>query len=327
VSERSPIASVVVPVRDRLELLRLLLDALQKQSSKDFELVLVDDGSVGDVDSTVVSRELDFPVRVVRTEGVGAVEARRVGVAAARGEVLAFTDSDCEPDADWIAAGRAAVEAGADVVQGVTVPARHAGLLERTLSYRGGEGLFATCNVFYRRSAFDAAGGFDPTAGGRWRFRADDHARRLGFGEDSLLGWRVARNGTVAIAARAVVRHAVVRPPLREHFSRAWQVGAFPALVHEIPELRSSLLRSRVFLQSRSRVPLYLCMAASLAGRVDIAAIAAGWWTITSGMKVVRHWDEPVHKRLLALPVELALDATRAIALVVGSIRTRTPVL
>jgi hypothetical protein len=137
----------------------------------------------------------------------------------------------------------------------------------------------------------------------------------------------VARTETFRVAEKAVVRHAVTQPSLKEQFSRAWQAGAFPALVHEIPELRTTLLRSKVFLQSRTRVPFYAAVIALLAGRGEVAALASGIWAGAVVRRVVRHWGESIPKRLVAMPIELAREATVAIALLVGSVRSRTPVL
>jgi glycosyltransferase involved in cell wall biosynthesis len=322
----SPTTSVIVPVRDRFDLLRLALEALGRQTYRDFEVIVIDDGSSGNV-REVVEDFSSLDITVLRTEGVGAVEARCRGIDVARGSVLAFTDSDCEPEPQWLDEAMAHIDAGADVVQGVTMPARPARLLERTLSYRGGEGLFATCNMLYRRDAYERAGGFDRGASGRWRFRPDEHSQGLGFGEDVLLGWRVSRTGRMAVAEKAVVRHAVMQPPLRELFSRSWQVGAFPALIREIPELRRTLLRSRVFLQTKDRVPFYVAVAAALVGALPVSFVALGWWAANVAKRVLRFWDEPKWKRAAVFPIELALDATAALALIVGSVRARTPVL
>ena len=102
----TPRVSVVVPVRDRRDLLRDLLAALDVQTFRDFELLVVDDGSVDGsaelAESTTVAGQ---PVRVLRQEGLGAVAARQRGAADSRGEVLAFTDSDCTPVPGWLAAG------------------------------------------------------------------------------------------------------------------------------------------------------------------------------------------------------------------------------
>jgi hypothetical protein len=304
-----------------------MLDALAAQTFTDFEVVVVDDGST---DGAPEEAERDAKdgrsVRLIANPGSGAVAARRAGVAEAAGRYLAFTDSDCVPEPGWLAAGVEALESGADVVQGVTRPARAPRAFERTVSVPGEDGLYATCNVFYRRDAYDAAGGFDETAGCRFRYRAGARLRGLGFGEDVLLGWRVRREGRAAFAPDAVVLHHVFERDFRESLRRTWTVGAFPALVHEVPELRRSLLVGGVGLGGRSRLPLYAAAGLLAAGRPRIAAAATGAWVGMRWRRLGRM--EPSRRaRLRVLPVDLALDAFAAVALVSGSIRARTVVL
>lgn len=323
-----PRVSVIVPVRNRREGIATTLEGLSVQTFTDFEVVVVDDGSI-DGSGEVASSWRGLPrVRVVRTEGIGAVRARVAGVEAAEGSVLAFTDSDCIPEEGWLYGGVAAIDKGADVVQGVTIPGARAVPLGRSIRHRGPEGLFATCNVFYRREAYEEAGGFDGSAGARFGFRGGKKGRALGFGEDTLLGWRVARCGRSAIASDAVVRHAVETPPLRELLWRAWQTGGFAELVREAPELRHTLLSQGMFLGHR-RQPLYAAMLALLAGgqrRRPLMTAAVCWWAIARGRRVFRLRGARGLK-LWAVTVEMAVDVITAIALVWGSARSRTLVL
>jgi len=316
--------SVVVPVRDRRDLLRELLRALEAQTFQDFEVVVVDDGSSDGSDTeaaqtTVAGRA----VRLVRVNGVGAVAARAQGVVAAAAGVLAFTDSDCAPDPGWIAAGLAEVDGGADMVHGRTEPARPMRPLERSVG-AGDEGLFPTCNIFYRRSAFDAVGGFDQEASRRLGFRMNERARGLGFGEDTLLGWRVSRSGRVVrYAPDAVVRHHVFPPDFRDWVSRCWMAAAFPALVADVPELRGRMVRRHVLFGDRSRVPMYAAFAAFAARRRGLAAVATAWWVATRWRELRRTPATPA-EQLAALPQELVLDVVTGAALIVGSARART---
>ena len=126
--------SVIVPVRDRRDLLGALLSALEAQTFRDFEIVIVDDGSRdGSGDYAEAHTVADRPVRVVRGPEQGAVTARQVGVEAAVGNVLAFTDSDCAPHPGWLAAAVDAIDDGAAVVNGRTQPARPLRPLERSM--------------------------------------------------------------------------------------------------------------------------------------------------------------------------------------------------
>jgi glycosyltransferase involved in cell wall biosynthesis len=321
-----PRVSVVVPVRDRRDLLRELVEGLAAQTYDDFEVVVVDDGSSDGSAAVAADHPILGPrVRIVRLEGVGAVAARRVGVAVATGDVLAFTDSDCVPDPAWLAAGLAAIDKGADVVQGVTRPARPTTPLERSVTEDREDGLYATCNVFYRRDAFDRAGGFDPEAVRRLGFRVNRRARGLGFGEDTLLAWRVRRTGVAAFAPDAEVHHHVFPPDISDSLSRAFMAGAFPALVADVPELRATLL-AHGFLLGTGRVPLYGAVLARFSGRRRLAGLLLGAWIVRHA-RVCRQHDPSWRALARTLPAVLALDATTAVALALGSARARTTVL
>ena len=317
--------SVIVPVRNRRQLLRRLLDGLAVQTYPDFEVIVVDDGSTdGSAEEGRVDAARGRPVRVVQGPAAGAVQARAAGVAVATGEILAFTDSDCVPRPDWLERGVAAVEAGAGVVQGRTVPSRPMGPLERAMNVDRDDGIFATCNVFYRRGAYEAAGGFDLAAGQAMGFRPGAQARGLGFGEDTLLGWRVRRAEGGAYAPEAVVEHHVFPPDISEALRRAAMTGGFPALVRRVPELREHTLVHRTFLGT-ARVPLYSAAVAGLVGRRRTAAALAGWWGWQHYRRLRRVAPRPAALR--SLPAVLARDLVLAGALVAGSVRTRTIVL
>lgn len=88
----SPQVSVVAPTFNRHEVLPRALDAVLAQSFSDWELIVVDDGST---DGTAEMVERDYPsVRLLRQENRGVSAARNAGIAQARGEWVAFIDSD-----------------------------------------------------------------------------------------------------------------------------------------------------------------------------------------------------------------------------------------
>ena len=319
--------AVVVPVRNRADLLGQLLRALRTQTLATFDAVVVDDHSDDDIgDVFRAATEGDPRFRLIDNPGTGAVAARCAGVASTGAPYLAFTDSDCIPEPSWLERGVAALEGGADVVQGRTEPERQVRPGERSVAVSRLDGLYATCNVFYRRDAFDQAGGFDRAAGARLGFRSSRAMTDLGFGEDSLLGWRAARTGRATFEAEALVRHHVFPTDLRESLRRAWIGGGFPTLVREVPELRQTFLWRRVFIADAGRVPFYAALLLGLAGRRQAAAVALAAWAAYRARQVTR--TEPQRKRWPAATAEVcALDAVTAAALVAGSLRARTPVL
>jgi glycosyltransferase involved in cell wall biosynthesis len=322
-----PRISVIIPVKDRRELLSEALAALDRQTYDDFEVVVVDDGSTdGSGEAAAATTVKGAPVKVVDGAGGGAVAARKLGIESATGDVLAFTDSDCAPTPRWLELAAAAIDDGADVVNGRTMPARPTLPLERSMG-SGLEGLYPTCNMLYRREVFDRLGGFDQQAGDRWGFRPDRRSRGDGFGEDTLLAWRAIHDGaTVTYVPDAIVEHAVFPADPVEVLSRTARVAAFPAMVKEVPELRDTLLKWRWQLGERSRLPVYVAVAALVVRRPRLAGVAVGWWVVER-LRELRMFPLPWRRRLQVLPVEMAIDVVTAGALVVGSARARSVTL
>jgi glycosyltransferase involved in cell wall biosynthesis len=319
--------AVVVPVKDRRDLLRETLAALDRQEHGDFEVLVVDDGSTDGSDELAASTQVaGRPVRVLRSDGSGAVAARTVGVAATDADILAFTDSDCVPAPDWLAIAVRRIGDGAALVHGRTIPARQVMPLERSVTETGA-GLFPTCNLAVARSAYDAVGGFDADAHSRLRFRRSSRAKGLGFGEDTLFGWAIARRSPAVYDEDMVVRHHVFPADLRETIGRSWQMGAFPALVREVPELRRTLVRRGVLFGGRSRVPLYATLAAVLARRPRLVAMALLWWALHRLRYSIRGTRLPLREQVEALPAQMLVDVVQASALVAGSARARVLLL
>jgi hypothetical protein len=249
-----------------------------------------------------------------------------MGVKAASGTILAFTDSDCVPNPVWLEEAVRAFSGGADLVHGLTKPMRYVRPLEHSVG-SGTEGLFPTCNVLYRRDLYERLGGFDSSAASRLRFRFTRRARGYGFGEDTLLGWQAVRSGaTVRFVPEAVVEHQVLPIGVTELVGRCAQSAAFPALAKEAPELRQTLLRRGIFLGGRSRLPVY-ATALSLASRNRrLVGLSVAWWVLLR-LRDLHRSPLAIGEQLRFLPVEMAVDAMTGSALVVGSIRAQVLVL
>lgn len=95
-------ASVIVPAYNAGQTIEHCLAALLAQSfpREQYEIIVVDDGST-DETPAIVARMPE--VRLIRGEHRGAAAARNLGAQHARGNILLFTDADCEPLPDWIA--------------------------------------------------------------------------------------------------------------------------------------------------------------------------------------------------------------------------------
>lgn len=86
--------SVVIPIYNRPEELRELLESVVLQSCRDFEIIIVEDGSSLSSESVVREYADRLPLRYMSKENGGPASARNFGAAQAGGEYLLFWDSD-----------------------------------------------------------------------------------------------------------------------------------------------------------------------------------------------------------------------------------------
>ena len=96
---RWPKVSVVVASYNGGRTLQACLDSLLELNYPDYEIILVDDGST---DITGQLASLYKTVRYIHQENKGLSVARNTGIYASEGEIVAFTDSDCRADEDWL---------------------------------------------------------------------------------------------------------------------------------------------------------------------------------------------------------------------------------
>ncbi|MFF9341081.1 MULTISPECIES: glycosyltransferase [unclassified Streptomyces] len=188
-----PPASVVVATRERPDSLARALDSLLAQDHPDHELIVVDNAPRTTATRDLVTGAYAGRVRYVREDRPGLAAAHNAGVAAAGGEVLAFTDDDVIADPRWLGALAApfAADPGLGCVTGLILPARLTTPAQVLLESHGGfakgfaprlydparppadEPLFpftagsfgSGANMAFRASALRRAGGFDPATG------------------------------------------------------------------------------------------------------------------------------------------------------------------
>ena len=137
--------------------------------------------------------DLPFSVHLARTDSNhGPAAARNLGWRTATTPLLAYLDDDVTPSPGWLEAGLAALAAHpeAGVIQGWTYTPADVNLKGITWgppnwqvlhTIVGPSPYFEACNIFYRRPAFEATGGFDEHIG--W------------WGEDTASGWNVLEAG------------------------------------------------------------------------------------------------------------------------------------
>lgn len=313
--------SVVVPTYHRPELLQRAVSSVLRQelpSGTNLEVVIAvsDPDAPSDIGAAHALAAKDDRVRVVLARRPGPGAARNVGMAAARGEVLALLDDDCQAEPGWLAAGVAQLEE-VDLVQGKTMPGdpiTHP--YDKTIWVLRLSGLWESCNLFVRREVIDRHGGFDEewnptgTAGQHW-------------GEDTEWGWRLVRGGaTHSFEPEARVQHAVFPQTLREWVRYETKVRYFPMMVRSMPELREAFLFDRYFFSKRHRT------LTAAAGVLGVAAVARlfGWKRGARGLLVLA--AAPVSSAHVrnALPA-LEKEWLHFGALVYGSVKYRRVVL
>ena len=156
------LVSVVIPTRDRADVLRDALLAMLAQTHPALEIIVVDDGS-GDHTADVAARAAhgDGRIRILRHEEPrGAAAARNAGARVARGRYLLFEDDDCRGRPDRVERLVRALEAEPDAAYAYGWIRRPAA---GSTAVTGTEGAWSigTPSALIRKEAFDAVGGFD----------------------------------------------------------------------------------------------------------------------------------------------------------------------
>jgi glucosyl-dolichyl phosphate glucuronosyltransferase len=98
----TPDLTLIVATRNRPESLRRLLTQLEFPRERNWELVVVDNGSADDQAELLQKTAASAGVRVVREPRRGKGNALNAGIEAARGELLVFSDDDIEPSPGWL---------------------------------------------------------------------------------------------------------------------------------------------------------------------------------------------------------------------------------
>ena len=91
-SHDPPLVSVIIPTYNRGWILKEALESVLAQDFRDFELIVVDDGSTDGTAELLAA--CGPPVRVLTQPNRGVSAARNLGLSAARGQLVAFLDSD-----------------------------------------------------------------------------------------------------------------------------------------------------------------------------------------------------------------------------------------
>src|SRR5579875_471434 len=233
---RYPRVSVVVCAYNAERTLDRCLSSLAALDYPDYEVILVNDGSR---DGTLAIAERHAFCRIINQPNKGLSVARNVGAEAASGEIVAYTDSDCVADPDWLTYLVAKMEAGRLVAcGGPNFPPPEPSLIPAAVAVSPGGPThvllsdevaehIAGCNMAFRRDVLLRLGGFDPI------YRA--------AGDDVDICWRLQDAGyTIGFCPAAVVWH-FRRNTVKAYFNQQRGYGKAEALVYAKHPLRFNL--------------------------------------------------------------------------------------
>lgn len=222
----TPMISVIICVYNGADRIGAAVESLRDLNYPNYEVIVVDDGST---DNTLeVLAGFDF-VKLVDGAHAGLSVARNAGAAAASGEILSYTDDDCEVDRDylfWLA--KAYHDEGWDACGGPNIPPTPEGEDEAVVASAPGAPSHVMltdveaehipgCHLSVKKVVFDAIGGF------RAQYRA--------AGDDVDFCWRLRDAGyTIGFHGASFVWHRR-RTSLMRYFKQQKGYGKAEALL------------------------------------------------------------------------------------------------
>ena len=266
----TPQVSVVIPSYNRIHSLTETLAGLAQQtlSAAAFEVIVVDNASTDGTFEAVQTLAVSMPYRLhvfrIPTENRGPAPARNFGVSKTSGAIVAFTDSDCRPDARWLERGLAAFE-DADVAFATgTVDFKQEQLgtmgffARRTVVCAYEHPTYPTANAFFRKNVFLEFGGFSEELSFASVFGTAMEAA------DTDLAWRIKEAGSRNVfVPDAIVFHEVQVTTPQQWLLEPIRLFLIPALVRRHPGMRQALLAYGVFFYAGS-IRYYLTLALAL---------------------------------------------------------------
>jgi glycosyltransferase involved in cell wall biosynthesis len=196
------IISIIVPAYNAALTLPACLEALQNQTKQADEIFVVNDGSKDQTSQVALA----YGMQVLEQAHQGPAVARNLGICHARGDIILFTDADCEPMREWVAEMVRPFSAFQVVGVKGSYRTRQQGSVARLVQYEFEErydrlerldeiDFIDTYAAAFRTGVLRDNGGFEP-------------AFPQAVSEDAELSYRLARAGCLLIFNRqAIVYH------------------------------------------------------------------------------------------------------------------------
>ncbi len=189
------LVTVIVVAYNESLYLPKCIPAILNQTHPHLELIVVDDGS-HDGSEAIIRSFQDPRIQYIRNrENQGVARSRNIGLAAARGQFVFYTDADCTPSKNWIENGLAELKKSSEIlaVEGATYYATAVTSSSDKITQNPDGGRYFTCNMGYRREILEKLNGFDE--------------RYKNYFEDTDLAQRIKKYGKIVFSPDAIVIH------------------------------------------------------------------------------------------------------------------------
>jgi glycosyltransferase involved in cell wall biosynthesis len=153
--------SIVIPAYNRANLLPRAIASVLNQTSAEWELVIVDDGSTDTTPDVVKQYGTDTRIKYIKKHNSGASHSRNVGVETASHEWVTFLDSDDEALPTWIERLLEKFRAGNRVISCGLKKVDSTGNEIETLIPKAGKGIYLSGAYAFEKTIFTTVGGFD----------------------------------------------------------------------------------------------------------------------------------------------------------------------
>ena len=255
-----PFFSIIIPLYNKAPYIGKALESIKSQSRKDYEIIVVDDGSTdGSAEAAEKkAKECGLAIRLIRQSNAGVATARNNGVASASGDYICFLDADDwwepgfleaiygliekYPDAGIYASSYYIVKSGGRRVAPIGVNdsfsdgvVNFCGVYAKTLCQPVWTG--ATC---LPRDTFVGQGGFKPN---------------LSLGEDFDLWLRISRTHPVALCSKPLSNYNQNADPKQRAISKLhppeshmlWNLGYMEQCETSDKDYKNLIDRLRVY--------------------------------------------------------------------------------
>ncbi len=301
--ERSPKVSVVVCAYNAERTMDACLASLRTMNYPNYEVVVVNDGSTDRTPEITAQHKSEYDAHpdgprmiVIDQPNKGLSVARNVGADAATGEIVAYTDSDCVPDPDWLAfLVYKFVRSGFVAVGGPNFPPPEPSLVPAAVAVSPGGPTHVLledevaehipgCNMAFTKKAIEEVHGFEPTY--------------TAAGDDVDFCWRLQNRGyAIGFSPAATVWH-YRRNTVKAYLKQQMGYGKAEALLYFKHPYRFNLLG-----QSRWLGRIYGELTSAVLSRRPIIYFGA------FGRGLFQSMYEPPSSLLAYLPFTLEWNA------------------